>query len=251
MKGKCVMTKHSGKYVTYLRVSTTKQGADGNGIKAQRDSCSQFLNGGTGDIIAEFVETESGRKARRPQLELALEMCQKNKATLLVARIDRLARNVSFVSRLMNSKIKFVACDMPEANEFTIHIMAAMAEQYSRSISEATKRGLAVVIKKRRKVGNLKKLGSENFTTVQKAGAAARLANTEKYCEKTYPQVVRIRDTWGIKTLRGIAAELTAMGIETPARQNKIDKEIAVFGKPKWGPEQVKLIIDRIEGGRT
>tara|TARA_R110000787_G_scaffold204470_2_gene315000 strand:+ start:642 stop:1352 length:711 start_codon:yes stop_codon:yes gene_type:complete len=235
------MTKHSGKYVTYLRVSTAKQGIDGNGIKAQRASCSQFLNGGSWDIIAEFVETESGRRVRRHQLDLALEMCQKTGATLLVARIDRLARNVSFVSRLMDSKIKFVACDMPAANEITIHIMAAMAQQYSKSVSIATKAGLAVV----KRSG--KKLGSKTFATAQKAGAAARLANTEKYCEKTYPLVARIRDTFGIKTLRGIAAELTAMGIETPARQNKIDKEIAVFGKPKWGPQQVKLIIDRME----
>ena len=135
------------KFVTYIRVSTQKQGTSGLGLDAQRQTVSQFLTGGTKTVLTEFVEIETGKGAnaldRRPQLRLALELCRKSGATLLIAKLDRLARNVHFVSGLMESKVKFVACDLPEANQLTIHIMAAFAEHEARRISERTRDALA------------------------------------------------------------------------------------------------------------
>ena len=135
------------KYVTYYRVSTQRQGVSGLGLDAQRATVEQYLLGSAKTVVAEFVEVETGKGAnaleKRPQLRLALEACRKTGATLLIAKLDRLARNVYFVSGLMESRVKFVACDMPEANDLTIHLMAAFAEYEAKRISERTKEALA------------------------------------------------------------------------------------------------------------
>ena len=123
-------------FVTYFRVSTARQGISGLGLDAQRQTVTQFLAGGNKAVVAEFVEVETGKGSnaleRRPELRAALDLCKKSGATLLIAKLDRLARNVHFVSGLMESKVKFVACDLPEANQLTIHIMAAFAEHARR-----------------------------------------------------------------------------------------------------------------------
>jgi DNA invertase Pin-like site-specific DNA recombinase len=114
---------HNGKYVAYYRVSTDKQGASGLGLEAQRDEVLRYLNGGSWDLISEFTEVESGRKSRRPELEAAIAMCKKHKATLVVAKLDRLYRNAYFVAKLMHEGIPFVCCDNPHANKMTIQIL--------------------------------------------------------------------------------------------------------------------------------
>lgn len=135
-----------GKFVAYFRVSTQKQGMNGLGMDAQKETVRQFLCNG-GELVGEFVEVETGTGAnalaKRPQLAAALALCKKTGARLLIAKLDRLARNVHFVSGLMESKVKFVACDMPEANDLTIHVMAAFAEHEAKRISQRTKEGLA------------------------------------------------------------------------------------------------------------
>lgn len=127
-----------GRFIAYYRVSTQKQGASGLGLDAQKEAVGRFLNGGAWELVCEFVEVETGKGAdalaKRPQLKAALAACRKEGATLIIAKLDRLARNVHFVSGLMESKVKFVACDMPEANELTIHIMAAFAEHEAKRI---------------------------------------------------------------------------------------------------------------------
>jgi DNA invertase Pin-like site-specific DNA recombinase len=137
----------TGKFVAYYRVSTAKQGVSGLGLDAQRESVMRYLNGGKWELVGEFTETETGKGAdalaKRPQLRAALDLCKKRGARLIIAKLDRLARNVHFVSGLMESKVKFVAVDMPEANELTIHIMAAFAEHEAKRISERTKDALA------------------------------------------------------------------------------------------------------------
>jgi DNA invertase Pin-like site-specific DNA recombinase len=142
-----IMATAENQFVTYFRVSTVRQGLSGLGLDAQRQTVSQYLTGVPRTVLAEFVEIETGKGAnaldRRPQLRLALELCRKSGATLLIAKLDRLARNVHFVSGLMESKVKFVACDLPEANQLTIHIMAAFAEHEARRISERTRDALA------------------------------------------------------------------------------------------------------------
>ncbi len=134
-------------YITYYRVSTQRQGVSGLGLDAQRATVEQYLAGSARTSVGEFIEIETGKGAnaleKRPQLCLALEACRKTGAVLLIAKLDRLARNVHFVSGLMESRVKFVACDMPEANDLTIHLMAAFAEYEAKRISERTKEALA------------------------------------------------------------------------------------------------------------
>lgn len=235
-------TAHKGRYVIYLRVSTSKQGIEGNGIEAQRKACHDFLNGGDWEVEAEYVEEESGRKARRPQLNKALDHCVKTGATLVIAKLDRLARNVAFVSRLLESGIDFVCADMPNANKLTIHIIASMAEYEAEQIGKRTKAALAVVKARGKKLGNPK------YQEAVISARAVRSANALAHAENVYPVIEKIRSL-GITTLRGIAQELTERKIETPSRQAKIDDGKAVFGEPQWFPQQVKIIIDRIEGG--
>lgn len=142
-----------GNYVAYYRVSTQKQGVSGLGLEAQKEAVARYLNSGAWQLVGEFIETETGKGAdafaKRPQLRAALDACRKSGAKLLIAKLDRLARNVHFITGLMEASkgngrnaVKFVACDMPEANDLTIHIMAAFAEHEARRISERTRDAL-------------------------------------------------------------------------------------------------------------
>lgn len=128
------------RFIAYYRVSTDKQGKSGLGLDAQRQAVAGFV-AGRGEIVAEHTEIESTRN-KRPELHAALEACRKHKATLLIARLDRLARNVAFISNLMESRVDFLAVDMPEANRLTIHILAAVAEHEREMISKRTKAAL-------------------------------------------------------------------------------------------------------------
>ena len=131
------------KFIAYYRVSTRKQGLSGLGLEAQRDAVRNYI--APEFIDAEFTEVETGtNKKHRPELAKALELCRKHNATLLIAKLDRLARNVSFVSSLMDSDVKFKAVDFPEANELTIHILSAIAQHEAKIISERIKSALAV-----------------------------------------------------------------------------------------------------------
>lgn len=130
------------KYVAYYRVSTKKQGKSGLGLDAQRNTVSKFIERNGDRIIAEFTEVESGKNNDRTELSKAIETAKENDATLVIAKLDRLSRNVSFISKLMDEKVKFVCCDMPQANELTIHIFAAMAQFERKRISERIKEAL-------------------------------------------------------------------------------------------------------------
>src|SRR6476661_8349992 len=132
-----------GSFVAYYRVSTARQGRSGLGLEAQRRAVTDFLNGGSWELLAEFVEVESGKADDRPQLEQALAMCELSGATLVVAKLERLSRNLAFLAKLQESGARFVAADMPEANELTIHIMAAVAQAERKAISTRTKEALA------------------------------------------------------------------------------------------------------------
>lgn len=131
------------KYVAYYRVSTKKQGVSGLGLEAQKEAVHRYIS--PDQIDKEFLEVETGtNKKKRPILLEALELCKKNNATLLIAKLDRLARNVAFVSSLMDSKVKFKAVDFPEANELTIHILSAIAQHEAKIISSRIVDALAV-----------------------------------------------------------------------------------------------------------
>ena len=126
------MPENKGKFVAYFRVSTEKQGRSGLGLEAQRKAVLDWLDGGQWDLVAEFTEVESGNKVDRPELEKALKECKKRRATLVIARLDRLARNVHFISGLMEKKVPFVAVEFPDATPVMLHIYAAMAEHERR-----------------------------------------------------------------------------------------------------------------------
>jgi DNA invertase Pin-like site-specific DNA recombinase len=203
------MVKHSGKWVSYLRVSTDRQGASGLGLEAQRKAVTDYLNGGRWQLAAEFVEVESGKRSNnRPQLAAALAACKKQKAKLVIAKLDRLARNVHFISGLMEAGVEFVACDMPHANKLTIHILAAVAEHEREAISARTKAALAAIKARGRKLGGPKQ------ALAAKLGATANREAADRFAANTLPIVRQIQAS-GVTTLRGIAAALAARGVPT------------------------------------
>jgi DNA invertase Pin-like site-specific DNA recombinase len=138
-----VESKPSRVVVAYLRVSTDRQGINGLGMDAQRAAVRAFAQQHNAPIVAEYREAESGRNAARPELAKAICHARRIRATLLIAKLDRLARNVAFVAALMDSDVDFVACDNPTANRLTLHILAAVAEDEARRISERTRAALA------------------------------------------------------------------------------------------------------------
>jgi DNA invertase Pin-like site-specific DNA recombinase len=188
-----------GKLFSYLRVSTDKQGEHGYGIDAQRQAVANYLNSGTWELLDEFVEVESGKRKDRPKLAEALAACKKHKARLVIAKLDRLARNVHLISGLMESMVDFVCCDMPDANRLTIHILAAVAEHEREMISKRTKDGLAAA--KARGVV----LGNAKLATHNQAAAIQRAVTLR-------PILAEL----GGLSARAAAAELNARKIETP-----------------------------------
>src|SRR4051795_2520167 len=137
-----------GKFVAYYRVSTAKQGRSGLGLEAQQEAVRAHLNGGSWQLVAEVVEIESGKRNDRPKLAEAMRLCRLHGAMLIIAKLDRLARNVAFVSNLMESGVEFTACDFPQANRLTVHILAAVAEHEAEMISTRTKLALAAAKRK-------------------------------------------------------------------------------------------------------
>src|SRR5215471_18532908 len=164
-----------GKFVSYLRVSTARQGKSGLGIEAQRNAVEDYLNGGNWKVVKEFVEVESGKHADRPQLAAAFQLCRLIGAKLVIAKLDRLSRDAHFLLGLEKAGVDFVAADMPHANRLTVGIMAMVADEERRMISKRTKDALAAA--KRRGV----KLGGYRGTTLTaKAREAGRAVLVEK-----------------------------------------------------------------------
>ena len=141
------------RFVAYYRVSTDRQGRSGLGLEAQQKAVRDYLDGGAWEIVAEFIEVESGKKSDRPELARALDACRKHKARLVIAKLDRLSRNLAFIATLMDSGVEFVAVDNPHANKLTIHILAAVAEHEREAISERTKAALAAAKARGTKLG--------------------------------------------------------------------------------------------------
>lgn len=184
-------------FVAYYRVSTDRQGASGLGLEAQRRAVADFA-AGRGGILAEFTEVESGRRNDRPELRAALAACQRERAILVIAKLDRLARNVAFIAGLMESGVEFVAVDMPQANRLTIHILAAVAEHEREMISERTRVALAAARARGVKLGN----PAPNIP----AAVAARLERMAKAKATVTPLIERLRGQG--MSLRAIAADL-------------------------------------------
>lgn len=208
-------------FIAYLRVSTSKQGHDGLGIEAQREAVKRYCNHLQSELLGEFVEVESGKCHDRPVMAQALGACRDQRATLIIAKLDRLGRSVSFIAGLMEAKVPFVAVDMPFATPLLLHVMAAFAEHERTQISARTKAALAaakargVVLGKSGKV-----LAAKNRTE------AVEFANAVR------PAIEDARSN-GARTLMEIAAQLNAMGLRS--RQG-LD----------WHPMSVYRVLERL-----
>ncbi|NVO85433.1 recombinase family protein [Hymenobacter terrestris] len=198
------------RYVAYFRVSTARQGQSGLGLEAQQAAVLRFLPA-EAVRVADFVEVESGRKSARPQLAAAIALAQREGAVLLVAKLDRLARSVAFLATLMESRVRFQAVDLPAADEFTLHILAAVAQKEAAAISSRTRDALAA--KKARGFA----LGTPaNLTAAARAkGLAARQANARANVHnRQAAQLATLLQATG-KSLRAIAEQLNQSGYST------------------------------------
>jgi DNA invertase Pin-like site-specific DNA recombinase len=229
------------KFVTYLRVSTERQGQSGLGLEAQRRAVADYVASVAGAVIIapEFVEIESGTKNQRPKLDAALKLAKRHGATLLIAKLDRLSRNVAFASGLLESGVDIVAVDMPHANRFTMHVMAAVAEQEARAISIRVKEALAAAKSRGVLLGSANpKIRSQlDLTAFAAQGAATQRAQADDYAATVKPMLDRIRAqitaTGQRVTLGRIADGLNAQGVKT-ARGGE------------WHPTTVKNLLERV-----
>jgi DNA invertase Pin-like site-specific DNA recombinase len=237
----------TGKFVSYLRVSTQRQGKSGLGLDAQREAVNGFLNGGRWKLVAEVIEVESGKRSDRPELAKALSLCRLHGATLLVAKLDRLARDVAFISTLMKSSTKFVAVDLPQANELTIHVLAAMAEYETRAVSTRTKAALAAA-KRRGVVLGGRRVSAREWSRIadrgRKLGTAVGSQRAAKWAHEYQPVIDDLRQS-GAVTLQQIADGLNERGIQTPRNARLNEREIQTRNGGTWTPTQV-LRIQRI-----
>lgn len=209
-------------YVSYLRVSTQRQGVSGLGIEAQRAAVERYIAQSDGTLLQEFVEVETGAGKARPILVQSIALCRRAKATLLIAKLDRLARKVAFVSSLMESGIEFVAADAPYANRLMIHILSAFAEHEQHLISERTKSALAAAKFRGVELGrNGRELAIRN-----RANAILR-------AEGLRADIVRFRFN-GAKTLQEIADKLNGEGFETAEGKS-------------WRASTVQRLLRRLE----
>lgn len=201
------------KYIAYYRVSTQRQGQSGLGLEAQRSEVAKFVSKG-GELAGEFQDVESGKKNDRPNLGRAIEACRKERATLLIAKLDRLSRNASFIFTLKDAKVDFMCCDMPNANSLTIGIMAVLAQDERERISQRTKDALAELKKQGVKLGspqNLTKEARERGIAIRKRKAltnennrkATALIVSMKREGKTFYRIAQELNTNGFRTSRG------------------------------------------------
>ena len=229
------------KLITYTRVSTQRQGQSGLGLEAQQAAIGAYAKGVGGEVVGAYTEVESGKRADRPELAKAVAHAKRAKARLVVGKLDRLARNVAFVSRLMESGVDFVACDNPHANRLTIHILAAVAEDEARRISERTKAALQAAKARGVKLGSARPghwKGNEEARRrgmeAARAAAMTRFANegAEAYA-KAMP-IVKEMNAAG-EGLQAIADRLNAEGIATPRGA-------------EWKPMQISRLLKRAGG---
>jgi DNA invertase Pin-like site-specific DNA recombinase len=208
----------NGKFVAYYRVSSRKQGKSGLGLEAQGVSVQAHLNGGRWKMVGEFVEVESGKRKDRPKLAEALSLCRAYGATLIIAKLDRLARNVAFISALMESGVEFIAVDMPSANKFTIHIMAAVAEQEADMIAERTRKALATAKARGILLGRRDDAIALHAAAGNRASAEARREAARKRANDLLPVINKARED-GASTLCQIADKLNEWSTPTVSKR--------------------------------
>lgn len=228
-----VETPHK-RFVTYARVSTKRQGVSGLGLEAQRFAVAQYLGNDRRYIVAEFVEVESGRKVNRPQLIKALAACRLYRATLVVAKLDRLARNAAFLLALRDSKVDFVCADVPEANRLTVGILAVVAEAESEYIAIRCREAYAAARRRGVTMTHTRNLSEAARLKGQKAVNARRLFLVEQRARDLTPVIGEMRAA-GVRTVAGLADGLNARGFR------------AAKGGP-WNEASLTRLLHRIDG---
>ena len=216
------------KYIAYYRVSTARQGRSGLGLEAQRQAVLAHLNGVK--PIAEFTEIESGKKNDRPKLAEALAACRLHRGTLVIAKMDRLARNLAFIANLLEGGVEFHFCDFPQANKLTLHILAAVAEAEGKMISDRTRSALAAAKERGTVLGGFR--GHVGSPSDMAKARAVRTAKANKRASDLAPTIQAIRAA-GATSLQSIAAALNNRGI-TAARGGL------------WSAAQVRSTLFRI-----
>lgn len=228
----------SGEFISYLRVSTDRQGRSGLGIEAQRAAVNAYLNGGRWTLAAEYVETESGKKSDRPKLAAALSHAKAIGAKIVFAKLDRLTRNVDLLRSLVNSGVDLVFCDLPSVppgpmGRFLLTQMAAVAELEGGMISERTKNALAAAKARGVKLGNPN--GARALRGKQAGNAEAVARNKEKAAQRAMGLdgiIEGIRRS-GITSVRAITEELNRQGINAPRGG-------------EWHPTAVARLLNRL-----
>ena len=226
-------TASTPRFIAYYRVSTQAQGRSGLGLEAQKEAVRQYVERNGGVLLTPgYQEIESGKRADRPQLALALERCKQTRATLVVAKMDRLTRNVAFLCKLRDSGVNFVAVDNPNANHLTVTILVAVAEEERRLISVRTKAALQAAKARGVQLGCPKGQGAERFgANAGKGGAEATKANADAFAQSLASIVLPLKASG--MSLRQIAASLNADNIVT-ARGGQ------------WQANSVKRLLDRL-----
>jgi DNA invertase Pin-like site-specific DNA recombinase len=224
-----------GNFVAYYRVSTERQGRSGLGLDAQKAAVLAHLNGGEWTLLAEVVEIESGKRSDRPKLAEALRLCRLHGATLIIAKLDRLARNVHFISSLMESGVEFVAVDFPQANRLTIHILAAVAEHEAKMISERTKAALQAAKERGTPLGGYTACGGgPKIDEAARARSAARRQAVANERAADLAPIISELQAAGVTSLGGIARALSERGVPT-AR-----------GSSRWRESQVARVLAKL-----
>lgn len=227
----------TGKWVAYYRVSTDKQGKSGLGLEAQRSAVAAFLNGGDWQMVREFTEVESGKRADRPQLQAALAACRMYGAKLVIAKLDRLSRNASFLLNLQEAGVEFVCADMPSANKLTIGVMALVAEEERRAISARTKAALQAAKVRGVKLGGHRTDAKGKPVTLSREniakGREAIARRADAKATDIAPAIRELRES-GATSLRDIASGLNNIGIPTPRGG-------------QWQATQVARILSRLQ----
>ena len=225
------------KYVAYYRVSTQKQGNSGLGLDAQRDAVMRHARSRGAEVIAEFTEIESGRNSQRPQLRAARSIAVRSKAVLLIAKLDRLARSVSFISTLMaDSRLEIEACDMPAANRLSMHIMAAVAENEAEAISQRTSAALQQAIKRGVKLGFAHPSRAKDAGQARQRGVMTSKLRADRFAATLGPTIETMRKE-GL-TFQEIAEEFTRRRYPLARQQN-------VHDEPVWKLHRVRQIYRR------
>lgn len=224
--------------VAYYRVSTDTQGRSGLGLDAQREAVTSLCRGRGWSIIADFTEIESGKRNDRKELAAALDHAKVTGAVLVVAKLDRLSRNVAFLAALQDSGAAFLAADMPEANEVTIHIMAAIAQAERKAIGKRTREALAAAKARGQRLGNPN--GAAAFRRAGKGNAAAVAAlsqDADSFAQRLAPTVARVRAE-GACSLPAIAKALNEGHVQTPRGG-------------RWHASSVRNLLARIDAERA